>query len=117
MGYGGWKLYFDPLLIRAVVDLAATLSPDDYLQKSWLQFSTLISELTRHESDEPVFPGITEPWTGQFRESELPAKISKTKSGWVKCPFCDKRFMLSDPRRWDGKRHLTCGQKIIIQSA
>ena len=33
--------------------------------------------------------------------------------GWVKCPGCNRRFALKDPNKWDGKKHLSCGQKII----
>jgi hypothetical protein len=32
----------------------------------------------------------------------------------VKCPCCNRRFKLYDRDRWDGNRHLTCGQQIII---
>lgn len=59
------------------------------------------------------------PWLK--KETEWPAKdqaavaIAEYAPGWIKCPFCGKRFHLQDPDRWGGGRHLTCGQKIIKQ--
>lgn len=55
------------------------------------------------------------------KETEWPAKdqepvaIAEYTPGWIKCPFCGKRFYLQDPERWGGNRHLTCGQRIVRQ--
>jgi hypothetical protein len=32
----------------------------------------------------------------------------------ARCPGCDKRFKLRDARAWTGRRHLGCGQSILI---
>jgi hypothetical protein len=34
--------------------------------------------------------------------------------GWVKCPSCNFKFKLSEPSKWDGLRHQTCGQRLHI---
>lgn len=49
-------------------------------------------------------------WTAKDQE---PVAIAEYIPGWIKCPFCAKRFYLQDPEQWGGGRHLTCGQKII----
>lgn len=36
--------------------------------------------------------------------------------GWVKCPNCSKSFKISSQTSWNGKIHLSCGQKIEIIS-
>jgi hypothetical protein len=33
----------------------------------------------------------------------------------INCPCCGRRFKQSDRNRWDGERHLTCGQRIILK--
>ncbi len=54
------------------------------------------------------------------REAAWPAKASAPRTalqyteGCVECPFCGARFSLRDPHRWRGGRHLTCGQKIVV---
>ena len=42
-----------------------------------------------------------------------PIEVETCVPGWVKCPGCNRRFALKDPNVWDGKKHLSCGQKII----
>jgi hypothetical protein len=34
--------------------------------------------------------------------------------GWVTCPNCGWRFTIGDRRAWSGRRHLRCGQKIVV---
>jgi hypothetical protein len=37
--------------------------------------------------------------------------------GWVSCPGCRRRFKLSDTKRWNGERHMSCGQRLVIHAA
>jgi hypothetical protein len=53
--------------------------------------------------------GETEPY---FSSSEPPIDAVPNRHGWLKCPKCGWRFLLTDPNAWTGKRHLKCGQKI-----
>ncbi len=54
------------------------------------------------------------------RETAWPAKGFEPRqahqytAGWIECPSCGARFSLRDAARWNGDRHLTCGQKIVI---
>ena len=34
--------------------------------------------------------------------------------GWVKCPNCDTSFKISSPVSWNGKVHISCGQKLKL---
>jgi hypothetical protein len=46
-----------------------------------------------------------------------PAVVTLSAGGWVSCPCCGRRFKLSDSKRWNSERHMTCGQKLIINIA
>ena len=54
------------------------------------------------------------------REASWPAKdveagaVRPYAEGWIECPFCGTRFSLRDRDRWNGERHTTCGQRIVI---
>jgi DNA-directed RNA polymerase subunit RPC12/RpoP len=53
---------------------------------------------------------------GIARQMKKPAvKAALDKLGWIKCPNCKFRLIAKDKARWDGRFHLTCGQKITIQ--
>ena len=48
---------------------------------------------------------------------ENPVLVSTPNEfGWVKCPGCNKKFMLTDGNMWDGQRHYGCGQRIQLQT-
>lgn len=55
------------------------------------------------------------------REIEWPAKDFEPRSaepympGWIECPKCHIRFSLTDSHRWGSGRHLTCGQRILVE--
>jgi hypothetical protein len=117
MGYGGWSLYFAPEIVQAVVDFAARLPDDAETYKAYQKLGRLLTDLKAQEPSQLVFQDVVEAGSGGFRKSELPAMTGHVSSGWVACPYCGMRFLLSDPRRWDGERHTTCGQRIIINAA
>ena len=48
-------------------------------------------------------------------DNDLPAReTTADDKGWVRCPNCGKGFKLTDKHRWTGRRHTTCGQKLIV---
>ncbi|NOJ97923.1 hypothetical protein HMI51_33915 [Corallococcus coralloides] len=44
---------------------------------------------------------------------ELTALIRPDR--YVVCPFCGKAFSLADKDRWNGSRHLSCGQRLQLK--
>ena len=44
------------------------------------------------------------------------AAVVVNKNGWAQCPACNKSFVSSDPRVWDGEQH-NCGQRIDLEEA
>ena len=49
-----------------------------------------------------------------FDNDAAPLPAGPNKHGWVKCPGCGTRFMLTDKSAWTGWR-CACGQRIAIQ--
>jgi hypothetical protein len=43
-----------------------------------------------------------------------PVEVAPYMEGWLQCPGCDRRFAMYDPSRWDGEKHLMCGQQITV---
>ncbi len=39
---------------------------------------------------------------------------ANAKDDWVLCPACSRQFKLTDPNRWDGTRHRSCGQRLLV---
>jgi len=58
--------------------------------------------------------------TGQIERyflKELPIKDAFVDAdGWLRCPECGVVFTTRDPNRWTGYRHITCGQRIILNT-
>lgn len=46
-------------------------------------------------------------------DTEL-VEATPSENGWVRCPGCSRRFLLTDGYAWTGLRHRRCGQKIRI---
>ena len=114
MGYGGWTLFFAPEVVQAVVECVAQLDPaadphDGYRAVGRLRYGS-----HARETSQSLFPEAVDPASGKFRRSDYPPVDVAGSSGWIACPYCGRRFKLSDPRRWDGKRHTTCGQRLNI---
>ena len=50
-----------------------------------------------------------------FPENENPEmKAVINQFDWVKCPNCNKSFKIYSEVSWNGKYHLSCGQKLKI---
>ena len=114
-GYGGWSLYFAPEIVQAVVSFAAGLpaagaDPDQACR----EICGLLRGIESREPEQLVFPDAVEKGSSEFRRSDALPVAVLVLSGWIDCPCCDMRFKVSDPRRWDGEQHTTCGQRIIL---
>jgi hypothetical protein len=52
----------------------------------------------------------------QYFENDNPEMEAEIDgSGWVKCSNCGIRFATYDRHRWTGRRHLRCGQKLVLK--
>ena len=49
-----------------------------------------------------------------FQHDSTPVEARADAKGWVTCPGCLWRFAMHDAKAWTGRRHLRCGQKIIV---
>jgi hypothetical protein len=116
MGYGGWSLYFSPVIVQSIVEFAAQLAVNADPEKANRELGLLLRNADAHEPSQPVFPNAVVPGSGEFRGSDSPPIAVQVKSGWILCPCCDMRFSVSDPGRWNGKEHATCGQRLIIKA-
>ncbi|WP_163998207.1 hypothetical protein [Pyxidicoccus caerfyrddinensis] len=73
-----------------------------------------------HQPDFRIFEGrptsqTREPRLSSMREHpEMTATVRPDR--FVVCPSCGKAFSLTDSARWDGSRHVTCGQRIRLDS-
>ena len=117
MGYGGWSLYFAPEMVQAVVGCAARLAADADPNEGYDEVCRLLRSFETNEPSRLVFPDAVVPGSGEFRRSAAPPIGVQVSSGWIVCPCCDLRFSVADPRRWNGKQHATCGQRLIVSAA
>ena len=117
MGYGGWSLYFAPEIVQAVVGCAARLAAAAEPNEGYDEVCHLLRRFAADEPARLVFPDAVVPGSGEFRRSDAPPIRVQASSGWIVCPCCDMRFAVSDPRRWNGEQHATCGQRLIIYAA
>jgi hypothetical protein len=46
-----------------------------------------------------------------------PVSVKPNHAHWVKCPCCQKHFAVEYGGSWNGERHTTCGQRLLIQRA
>ena len=117
MGYGGGTFYFAPEIVQAVVGFVARLPGNPDPDEGYREFGRLLSDLVVYEPAQLVFPDAVERGSGEFRKSDSPPMDVQASSGWIVCPCCEMRFTVSDPRRWDGEQHTTCGQRLILKDA
>lgn len=117
MGYGGWTLFFAPGVVQAVVECAAQFAPDADPHDGYRAVTRLLYGSHTHETSRSIFPEAVAPSSGEFRRSDFPTVEVVVSSGWIACPNCGRRFKRSDARRWDGQRHTTCGQRLIIATS
>jgi hypothetical protein len=116
-GYGGWALYFAPEIIRDVVRFAPGLPTAADPNRAYQQVGGLLHRPGTREPEQFVFPDAVEEGSNELCRSDSPPVSVQVLSGWILCPWCDMRFMVSDPRRWDGEQHTTCGQRIVVRPA
>lgn len=50
----------------------------------------------------------------RLAEDESEITVTANSLDWVKYPFCDIQFKITSSESWDGKKHLSCGQKIKL---
>ena len=54
--------------------------------------------------------------TQHYFDNDQPAMVAELdESKWFRCPNCNKRVASYDKHNWTGKRHMKCGQKIILK--
>ena len=49
-----------------------------------------------------------------FTNDAEPMNVSTYQEGWVRCLCCGWRFALYDQNAWTGKRHIRCGQRLVV---
>lgn len=67
--------------------------------------------------------GDAEAWAQQvLREpprvllvAQTPMPVTVDAKGWARCPKCNFRFKLSNPSSFDGQRHLSCRQPLLVR--
>ena len=56
-------------------------------------------DVVRYFDCEPSWPGV---------------EVAVDAHGWVTCPRCQRRFSTRHRDTWTGRRHLTCGQALML---
>ena len=58
--------------------------------------------------------------TGQvvrrYQADSTPIEVLVNECGWAKCPGCGVSFKPTSSGSWTGRRHKTCGQKILLRT-
>ena len=49
-----------------------------------------------------------------FENKNEEMSVIPNSFGWIKCPNCHTSFKMSSMVSWNGKVHLTCGQKLKV---
>jgi hypothetical protein len=59
--------------------------------------------------------GVTTGHSSLFAHNENPEiTVLMDEFGWVTCPHCERRFATYSTSSWDGKAHISCGQKLRL---
>ena len=61
--------------------------------------------------------GTTYAVVPRFTNANPPVAIRVEDDGWVTCACCRNRFAPTDKDRWTGLRHVTCGQRLLLEPA
>jgi len=59
--------------------------------------------------------GTTYALVPRFTNDNPPVAAAVGDDGWATCPNCDLRFAPTDQDRWTGLRHVTCGQRLLLE--
>jgi hypothetical protein len=58
---------------------------------------------------------VTTVHSSLFAHNENPEiTVLMDEFGWVTCPHCERRFATYSTSSWDGKAHISCGQKLRL---
>jgi hypothetical protein len=49
-----------------------------------------------------------------FASSAPAVEVAADDEGWATCPGCSYRFSTRSPAAWTGRRHVRCGQRIVL---
>ncbi|HXT99748.1 MAG TPA: hypothetical protein VN903_02060 [Polyangia bacterium] len=59
--------------------------------------------------------GTTYALVPRFANANPPLAVRAGDDGWLTCPNCGLRFAPTDRDRWTGLRHVTCGQRLLLE--
>jgi uncharacterized Zn-finger protein len=59
--------------------------------------------------------GTTYALVPRFENDNPPVAVRIEDDGWVTCAHCGRRFALTDKDRWTGLRHVSCGQRLVLE--
>jgi hypothetical protein len=78
----------------------------------------LINQICNRHKQQPVpsnaLPIVSQDADSYPRNDSPPITIHPFQLDWVRCPCCKKAFCLRSSSSWNGERHMTCGQQLII---
>ena len=114
MGYGMWSIFFSPRIVEEVCELASEF-PDD--MDSFDRYRRISEALRDSVDTEPVFPEVLECGSLALRNTDIRELTEQVSGGWIRCPGCGIRFKPTEEMLWDGHRHLTCGQRILLHAS
>jgi DnaJ-class molecular chaperone len=70
--------------------------------------------IARDECPSCAGQGVTGELEPYFSNDQPERPADCRSEGRVQCPSCSRRFRITDPNAWTGKRHMRCGQKIKL---
>lgn len=59
--------------------------------------------------------GTTYALVPRFANDNPPVGVRVGDDGWVACAHCGLRFAPTDKHRWTGLRHISCGQRLLLE--
>jgi len=59
--------------------------------------------------------GTTYAVVPRFANANPPVAVRLEADGWLTCAHCGLRFAPTDKDRWTGLRHVSCGQRLLLE--
>lgn len=59
--------------------------------------------------------GTTYAVVPRFENANPPVAVSLGEDGWLTCAHCGRRFSPTDKHAWTGLRHVSCGQRLLLE--
>jgi hypothetical protein len=59
--------------------------------------------------------GTTYTIVPRFTNANPAVAVPVEDDGWVTCAHCGNRFAPTDKDRWTGLRHVSCGQRLLLE--